>query len=54
MFCCGGIKLEAKPGSLEEIRKPLQNNLLININEFKLAFNAEQGEWNSKYKRLLY
>ncbi len=50
MFCCGGIKIEAQSSSLEEIRKPVPNNLSIKINQFKLAFDSNKGVWNSKFK----
>lgn len=48
MFCCGGIKIDAKSGALDDIRKPIPTNLSVKLNDFKLAFDSNKGQWNSK------
>jgi hypothetical protein len=47
MFACGKKKVENIDKTLNDIRSLTGMNLSIKLNEFKLEFNENTGDWKS-------
>jgi hypothetical protein len=54
MFACGGKKKIDNPDKiLNEIRSLNGMNLVIKLNDYKLEFNENTGDWKSNEKNKL-